>query len=221
MLLSAKSRKTFALVCVLFLLMAFLYYGLVLLTVALLETDSDDEPLCKGSDTVHELTNWDYLQALISNAAEVPGLLVMFLLLDWVGRRVTLSVSFALCGGATAFLLIPRMPSAVQCCFVFLARAFALSFNQSLWVYTTEVFPTKVRATALGFGTCFARIGGGVAPFMVSQVLFDSSEAVKMIILATCVGTALVSAVLSLLLPLETNSHYLTETTLPEPAPAS
>ena len=55
------------------------------------------------------------------------------------------------------------MPRAATIALLFLARSSSLGFNQSLWVLSTERFPTRVRATGVGAVTMFARIGGIVA----------------------------------------------------------
>ena len=57
--------------------------------------------------------------------------------------------------------------------FLFGARAFVTGVFQAVYVYTPEVFPTKVRGVAMGFNTAAARIGAIITPF-VAQV--SSSE---------------------------------------------
>ena len=42
---------------------------------------------------------------------------------------------------------------------------------QAVYVYTPEVYPTKVRALALGFHTAAARLGAIITPY-VAQVIF-------------------------------------------------
>ncbi|KAH3759357.1 organic cation/carnitine transporter 7 [Pelomyxa schiedti] len=200
----------FLLLCLLFFLMAFLYYGLVLLSVSLIAADSQ-LPLCEGSSTIHQLSNWDYLQVVISNAAEMPGLMFMYLLLDRIGRRYTISVSFLLSGIVVSILIFPRVSGVTQCVILFLSRAFALSFNQSLWVYTTEVFPTAIRTTALGVVTSFARLGGVFAPVFLAHV-FQEGSAGHGLVLGSCVAVAFTSCIVALLLPSETGHQGLLDT---------
>lgn len=49
--------------------------------------------------------------------------------------------------------------------FLFLIRAFATGVFQAVFVYTPEVYPTTIRATALGVHTAAARIGALLTPF--------------------------------------------------------
>ena len=50
--------------------------------------------------------------------------------------------------------------------FLFLIRAFVTGVFQAVYVYTPEVYPTSVRAFALGFHTAAARVGAIVTPYM-------------------------------------------------------
>lgn len=49
--------------------------------------------------------------------------------------------------------------------FLFLIRAFATGVFQAVYVYTPEVYPTNVRAGALGLHTAGARVGALLTPF--------------------------------------------------------
>ena len=50
--------------------------------------------------------------------------------------------------------------------FLFLIRAFVTGVFQVVYVYTPEVYPTSVRAFALGFHTAAARVGAIITPYM-------------------------------------------------------
>ena len=49
--------------------------------------------------------------------------------------------------------------------FLFLTRAFATGVFQTVYVYTPEVYPTSIRASALGLHTTASRIGALLTPF--------------------------------------------------------
>jgi hypothetical protein len=51
----------------------------------------------------------------------------------------------------------------------FIAGSFAIIYN-----YTTELFPTVVRNTALGASSMCARISGALTPFITLLVRFAS-----------------------------------------------
>lgn len=62
--------------------------------------------------------------------------------------------------------------------FLFLIRALASGVFMAVYVYTPEVFPTNVRATAMGFCSAAARMGAVITPF-VAQVLHVGSDRVE------------------------------------------
>ena len=53
--------------------------------------------------------------------------------------------------------------------FLFFIRACASGVIQAVYVYTPEVYPTKMRAFALGFHTAAARLGAITTPY-IAQV---------------------------------------------------
>ena len=50
--------------------------------------------------------------------------------------------------------------------FLFLIRAFVTGVFQAVYVYTPEVYPTSVRALAMGVHTAAARLGAIITPYM-------------------------------------------------------
>ena len=57
--------------------------------------------------------------------------------------------------------------------FLFVIRAFATGVSQVVYVYTPEIYPTTVRAFALGTCSAAAHIGAIVTPY-TAQVSFLS-----------------------------------------------
>ena len=55
--------------------------------------------------------------------------------------------------------------------FLFVIRAFASGVFQAVYVYTPEVYPTKIRGLALGLCTSSARIGAILTPY-AAQVCY-------------------------------------------------
>mmetsp|Transcript_24316 Transcript_24316/g.39432 ORF Transcript_24316/g.39432 Transcript_24316/m.39432 type:complete len:451 (-) Transcript_24316:1277-2629(-) len=159
-------KQTVMVLCVLFLLMAIVYYALVELTVAY---------LAHGGSSSDLLNSWQYFEILAVNGGELPGLLAMVLLMRYKESRYAVTSLFACCGCFCFLMIFASKKAVIGTVFFFAARASALGFNQSLWVYSSVYFPSRTRAFGVGFVTMFARIGGLVSPF-VGQVLFSHSQ---------------------------------------------
>lgn len=183
--------------CAMFFLMAALYYSIVLVNNEFVAPAQ----ACGGPQnrTAPVHTSTEFLDIVVTNSAELPGLALAAFLLDRIGRRTTIGGFFVACGAFCAVLLVPGVRSlpTARTALVFCARACALGFNQSLWVFTTELYPTPVRTLGLGVTTSFARVGSVTAPFIV-QYAFGASVEYGVFI---CVCVALVAAALSTQLP--------------------
>ncbi|MGW2765710.1 MFS transporter [Streptomyces sp. NPDC001275] len=100
------------------------------------------------------------------------GCLVFLPLLNRAGRRPVLVSTFA---AATVPLLLlgffPGLPT-VAAGLLFAAYAIAIGGPTLLqWIYPNELFPTEIRATAVGVGTGFSRIAAAVGTFLTPLAL--------------------------------------------------
>ncbi|ETE71635.1 Synaptic vesicle 2-related protein, partial [Ophiophagus hannah] len=194
---------------------AFSYYGLVLLTTELFQAGD----LCslsskrktvkaKCSLACEFLTEKDYIDLLWTTLSEFPGVLVTLWVIDRIGRKKTMALSFlvfAFCS-LLLFLCVGRKVLTVL---LFIARAFISGGFQAAYVYTPEVYPTATRA--LGLGTCsgVARVGALITPF-IAQVMLESSVYLTLIVYSGC---CILAALASCLLPIETRGRGLQEST--------
>ena len=89
--------------------------------------------------------------------AEFPGTLLAFALIDWIGRKKTLaflSFSFAV---STLGVIECAASKTILIILLFCSRGAATGLLQSAYVYTSEAYPTNLRAVALGkLGTTFS-----------------------------------------------------------------
>jgi MFS transporter, putative metabolite transport protein len=119
----------------------------------------------------------------------LAGVIPAVLLIDRIGRRPVLTIPFAVTG-VTLLLLgwLPRGSSIlVEVCFILFA-IFNAGSSVLQWVYPSELFPTEVRATALGFGTAVSRIGAAVGTFLFPLGLARLGVAPLMTIVAAICG---------------------------------
>ncbi|XP_046978030.1 organic cation transporter protein-like [Vanessa cardui] len=123
----------------------FVYYGLSIDSTSLSETI--------------------YLNYILTCAIEIPGFSTAVLVLDRVGRRATLSSGFffsALCN--IVFVFIPSDLLVLRLV-IYLLGKFGISMVMtSLYLYTSELYPTEFRHSLLAFSSMIGRIGSITAP---------------------------------------------------------
>uniref|UniRef100_A0A671XJM1 Synaptic vesicle 2-related protein-like n=1 Tax=Sparus aurata TaxID=8175 RepID=A0A671XJM1_SPAAU len=215
-LFSPQYWRTTLLLCFIWFANAFSYYGIVLLTTELFQS----KDLC-GRAKIEQncsleckyLTSADYKDLLWTTLAEFPGLLVILLLVDRIGRKKSLAMCFfmfSLCI-LPLYACIGRLALTIL---IFIARAFISGGYQVVFVYTPEVFPTENRALAMGTCSAMARVGSLITPF-VAQVLLRSSVYLTVSMYFCC---SLLAGIASLILPIETLGRGLQESSLDQEA---
>ncbi|XP_041816100.1 synaptic vesicle 2-related protein [Chelmon rostratus] len=198
---------------------AFSYYGIVLLTTELFQSGhscgvtqgAKIEPSC--SQECKYLTSADYKDLLWTTLAEFPGLLVILVAVERIGRKWSMALCFfmfSLCI-LPLYACIGRLALTI---FIFIARAFISGGFQVAFVYTPEVFPTENRALAMGMCSAVARVGSLITPF-VAQVMLRVSVNLTLSMYCSC---CLLAGVASLILPIETLGRGLQESSLDQEA---
>ena len=192
---------------------AWLYYGNVLLTTTIFQYN----PHCGlNNNTVNvsnaticeekELDTSDYLRIMWTAGAELPGLLVTIFIIEIIGRKFTMALNFTvvLIGFCLLFLCTNEK---LLTFFLFLIRAFTTGVFQTMYVYTPEVYPTRVRGVGIGLLYSIARVGAILTPY-VAQVLFETSDYATIALYAI---SSLLLVVQALLLPIETKGKALSD----------
>ncbi|XP_072921936.1 synaptic vesicle 2-related protein isoform X4 [Hemitrygon akajei] len=197
---------------------AFSYYGLVLLTTELFQEGDVCSMTVGGRKTdgrcsldCKYLNATDYKDLLWTTLSEFPGVLVTLWIIDRIGRKKTMAVSFIIFS-FFALLLFACVGRFALTVFLFIARAFISGGFQAAYVYTPEVYPTATRA--LGLGTCsgMARVGALITPF-IAQVMLESSVYLTLSVYSGC---CLLAALASCFLPIETMGRGLQESSQQE-----
>uniref|UniRef100_A0A915ALZ4 Major facilitator superfamily (MFS) profile domain-containing protein n=1 Tax=Parascaris univalens TaxID=6257 RepID=A0A915ALZ4_PARUN len=153
---------------------SFSYYGLVLFTTVLFQSNDN----CHGGGDFNstfigecrQLIQDDYFDLLSTTLAEFPGLILTAITIEWFGRKVTMGIEFGVFAIFTFLLLfcLSRSRRTVTT-FIFIARAFISGAFQCAYVYTPEIYPTTLRAVGLGASSAMARFGAIATPF-IAQV---------------------------------------------------
>ncbi|XP_071657536.1 solute carrier family 22 member 6-A-like [Patagioenas fasciata] len=108
-----------------------------------------------------------YLIQVIFGAVDVPAKLVVTVSVSYVGRRLSLMVALFLAGLVIiANIFVSTELQTLRTALAVIGKGcLSASFN-CVFLYTTELYPTPIRQTGLGFGSTMARVGGIVAPLV-------------------------------------------------------
>lgn len=107
-----------------------------------------------------------YANFMVSCVAEIPGYLLVFVILNRLGRRWSLCGSLLVCG--IACIVTEVMPTSVDPLLrlsVFLVAKCAITVSFTvLYVYTAEIYPTTMRNGLMSACSTIGRIGSMLAP---------------------------------------------------------
>jgi putative MFS transporter len=120
-------------------------------------------------NTIYHLNLQQSLRAAsMTNVAQVAVLLVCAFCIDRVGRRYWTVASFIIGGIALAVLGFARAESVLS---VMILATFSYgiigSINAVLYLYTPEIYPTRIRAIGTGLATSWLRLASAVGPAVV------------------------------------------------------
>ncbi|WP_329576617.1 MULTISPECIES: MFS transporter [unclassified Streptomyces] len=137
------------------------------------------------------------------------GCVIATLVANRLNRRTLLIGPFAVATAALLVLgLVPKAPTGIIAA-LFVLYALAIGGPTIMqWIYPNELFPTAVRATAVGVGTAFSRIGAAVGTF-VTPILLDHMGIGATMLIAGLV--CVVGLVVSVCMAPETRHHDLHE----------
>ncbi|XP_039716674.1 putative transporter SVOPL isoform X3 [Pteropus medius] len=217
-LLGAKYLRTTLQIWVIWLGISFAYYGVILASTELLERDlvcgsrSESEVVVTVGASeesqspchCHMFAPSDYRTMIISTVGEIALNPLNILGINFLGRRLSLSITM----GCTAlfFLLLNICTSSSGLIgFLFMLRALVAANFNTIYIYTAEVYPTTMRALGMGTSGSLCRIGAMVAPF-ISQVLMSTS-----LLGALCLfsSVCVICAISAFTLPIETKGRAL------------
>jgi putative MFS transporter len=120
-------------------------------------------------NTVYHLGLRESLRAAsMTNIAQVAVLLICAFSIDRVGRRNWTVAAFILGGGMLAYLGLTGARSALSV-MIFGTLGYGLigSINAILYLYTPEIYPTRMRAIGTGLATSWLRIASAAGPALV------------------------------------------------------
>lgn len=109
------------------------------------------------------------LIVLFLAAMELPGTLIVLVLISRVSRLKILIGGSIVCSMSLLLLIVVTDPIG-QVCLASLSLAAMVIIFPTIYLYSTEVFPTVVRNIGVGTGSICARVGSMIAPFIATMV---------------------------------------------------
>jgi len=129
----------------------------------------------------------------LTNVVQVFVLLGCAFLIDRTGRRRWTVACFAIGGLLLALLGVASAPSVgTVISVVTLSYGVIGSANAVLYLYTPEIYPTRMRAIGTGAATCWLRLASAVGPLLVGYIV--AVEGIRSVFVMFA-GVAVVGAV--------------------------
>jgi putative MFS transporter len=146
---------------------------------------------------------------ITTSGAIVTGTLTCSLLIDIVGRRRWFIMAFGVAALAMlAVWLSGAQPVLLVVVLAAITMFFVSSLNLSIYVYTPEIYPTRLRAVGMGICSAWAKIAGIIAPTVIGWWLAMEGMATVFLLLG---AVFVVGALGTLLFAEETRRKPLEE----------
>jgi MFS transporter, putative metabolite:H+ symporter len=136
---------------------------------------------------------------LITTAIGLIGATIAALIIDHVGRKTLFATCFA--GGAIALIVLSQIanPTPEQVLtFISIAYFFVNAINLGVYLYTPELYPTRVRALGVGTATAWLRLASMVGPTTVGFMIATGLQSVFLAFGVLAVVTAIVTALFAI-----------------------
>ncbi len=146
---------------------------------------------------------------ITTSGAIIAGTLTCALLIDPVGRRRWFTMAFAVAAAATLVMGLTGAPSVIMAVALAAVTMFFISsMNLAIYVYTPELYPTRLRAVGVSFCSAWSRTAGMIAPTVIGWWLSNGGLASVFLVMG---GFCLLGAVVTFLFAEETRRRVLEE----------
>jgi MFS transporter, putative metabolite:H+ symporter len=145
---------------------------------------------------------------LITTAVGLVGAAIAAVIIDHIGRKLLFAVCFA--GAAAALIILSQLqnPTSDQVLiFITASNFFVSAINLGVYLYTPELYPTRVRALGVGTATAWLRFASMIGPTAVGYMIASGLNSIFLSFGALALATAVVTA----LFAIETKKRVLEE----------
>ncbi|WP_395456453.1 MFS transporter [Azospirillum melinis] len=149
------------------------------------------------------------LYGLLTSVAGVVASVACALLIDKVGRKRWYMIAFFAAPLPLLALAFLGATSPLEVLVLAgLAYAILQTITFSLYLYSAELYPTRMRALGTGLGSAWLRLGSSTGPILVGVLM---GSAGVQYVFATFAAVSLIGAVVTALFAIETNGRVLEE----------
>jgi MFS transporter, putative metabolite:H+ symporter len=145
----------------------------------------------------------------ITSGVGVVASIICALLIDKVGRKPWYATAFLVAVVPLLTLAWLGATSAIEV-LILTTAAYAVlqTIAFSLYLYSVELYPTRLRAVGTGFGSAWLRAGSSIGPILVGSIVADLGIRY---VFAAFAAVALVGGLVTLLFSIETKGRVLEE----------
>ncbi|KAL3830092.1 hypothetical protein ACJIZ3_018894 [Penstemon smallii] len=204
-LVSPSLVKTTLLLWVVYFGNSFSYYGVVLLTSELSSGQSKCGPVVLNSKKLTDSSL--YRNVFVTSFAEIPGLVLSAILVDKVGRRISMVLMFSF-GFVFLLPLMFHQPEMLTTSLLFGARMCIIGTYTVAGVYCPEIYPTSVRTTGVGIATAVGRIAGMICPLVAVELVSGCHQMAAILLFEFVI---ILSGISVFLFPVETKGRKLND----------
>ncbi|XP_034044038.1 solute carrier family 22 member 7-like [Thalassophryne amazonica] len=148
-----------------------------------------------------------HLTQFVYALIELPAKVLVYYLLDKIGRRVSETGALMMVGLCLGInIVIPKDISAARTTVAVIGKGLSAASFTTLVLYSAELYPTVVRQNGMGYNSCMARLGVALTPLIL---LLDEfwKHLPQMVLCSVAVLGGIVASTLS-----ETRNRCLPET---------
>ncbi|XP_010015248.1 PREDICTED: solute carrier family 22 member 7 [Nestor notabilis] len=138
-----------------------------------------------------------YLSQFVFGVIEIPAKMIIYVVVNRIGRRQSQAWSLiltGLCIGAN--VIIPKPFTSLRSVVAIMGKGFSECAFTTVFLYTSELYPTILRQNGMGYSSFMARLGGALAPLM-----FLLDEVWRSLPEVTYCGVAVCCGLVAFLLP--------------------
>ncbi|KAL8040120.1 hypothetical protein ABFX02_10G078200 [Erythranthe guttata] len=202
-LLSSSLLKTTLLSWAVYFGNSFSYYGIVLMTSELSSGQSKCWPHANEAADDSSL----YRNVFITSIAELPGLVLSAVLVDKVGRRISMVIMYSL-GFVFLLPLIFHQHELITTSLLFGSRMFIIGTYTVAGIYCPELYPTSVRTTGVGVASAVGRIAGMICPLVAVGLVSGCHQMAAVSLFEVVI---IMSGISVLFFPVETKGRKLSD----------